>query len=123
MSRSHTSYQDFIARKATIAVPTGITTALDLPASLAPFQADIASWSCRRGRAAVFADTGLGKTRMGLAWGYEVVRHTRGRVLILAPLAVAQQTVDGWLMAQAPALAAEVLRLRALVASLQGGSA
>ena len=88
------SYRDFIARKAAIAVPTGITTALDLPAALAPFQADIASWSCRRGRAAVFADTGLGKTRMGLAWGREVVRHTRGRVLILAPLAVAQQTAD-----------------------------
>lgn len=88
------SYQDFIARKAAIAVPTGITTALDLPAALAPFQSDIASWSCRRGRAAVFADTGLGKTRMGLAWGREVVRHTRGDVLILAPLAVAQQTAD-----------------------------
>jgi superfamily II DNA or RNA helicase len=56
---------------------------------LFPFQRDIVKWALRRGRAALFADCGLGKTPMQLSWADQVP----GRVLILAPLAVAQQTV------------------------------
>jgi hypothetical protein len=56
---------------------------------LFPFQRDIVKWALRRGRAAIFADCGLGKTPMQLSWAAQVP----GRVLILAPLAVAQQTV------------------------------
>jgi hypothetical protein len=52
------------------------------------FQRDIVSWALRRGRAAVFADCGLGKTPMQLEWAHRVP----GRVLILAPLAVSGQT-------------------------------
>ena len=48
----------------------------------------------RRGRAAVFADTGLGKTLMQLSWADEVASHTGGIVLVLAPLAVSEQTIE-----------------------------
>lgn len=85
-------YDRFIAEKLIRQPPTGIMSALDPPESLFAFQRDIATWSCRRGRSAIFADTGLGKSRMQLAVGREVVRHTSGDVLILAPLAVARQT-------------------------------
>lgn len=85
-------YDEFVARKLAVVPPTGITTELDLPSSLFPFQRDLVSWACRRGRAAIFADTGLGKTAMSLSWAREVVRATGGDVLVLAPLAVAAQT-------------------------------
>lgn len=56
---------------------------------LFPHQRDLVSWALRRGRSAVFADTGLGKTAIELEWSRHVAE--RGRVLILAPLAVADQ--------------------------------
>jgi hypothetical protein len=49
-------------------------------------------WSLWKGRSAIFADCGLGKTLMQLAWAENVVRHTNRPVLILTPLAVALQT-------------------------------
>ena len=84
-----TSYHDFIASKATVAVPTGIQNSSDTPSALFDFQRDIVKWALRRGRAAIFADCGMGKTPIQLAWAAQVP----GRVLILAPLAVAPQTV------------------------------
>ena len=51
-------------------------------------------WACRKGRAALFEDCGLGKTLQYLAWAENVVRHTNGRVLIMTPLAVSAQTVQ-----------------------------
>lgn len=53
------------------------------------FQRDIVKWSLRKGRSAIFADCGLGKSFMQLEWS----RQIPGNVLILAPLAVAPQTV------------------------------
>jgi hypothetical protein len=86
-------YENFIKRKDMIATPTGIDGAeVDSP-YLFPFQRDLVRWALRRGRAAIFADTGLGKSRMQLTWADRVAAHTGGRVLILAPLAVARQTV------------------------------
>jgi len=64
----------------------------DLPSFLYPFQSDLVSWALRRGRAAIFADCGLGKTPMQLVWADQVARHANGRVLILTPLAVSFQT-------------------------------
>ncbi len=64
-----------------------------LHASLFPFQRDLVRWACRRGRAALFEECGLGKTRQQLAWADQVAQHTHQSVLILAPLAVAEQTV------------------------------
>lgn len=60
--------------------------------SLLPFQDDILGWALERERCAIFADTGLGKTAMQLRWADHHRRIHGGRVLILAPLAVARQT-------------------------------
>lgn len=87
------SYQSFISRKLETIAPAGLESPFTLPESLFPMQADLVSWALRRGRAAIFADTGLGKSRMQVAWADEVARRTGGDVMILAPLAVAAQTV------------------------------
>tara|TARA_R100001530_G_scaffold16043_7_gene14207 strand:- start:935 stop:2302 length:1368 start_codon:yes stop_codon:yes gene_type:complete len=63
------------------------------PSFLFDFQQDLVTWAIRRGRAAIFADCGLGKTPMQLVWAENVRRHTGGDVLILTPLAVAHQTL------------------------------
>jgi len=57
------------------------------------FQQDIVKWCLQKGKAAIFAGTGLGKTGMQLEWAKKVTEHTNGNVLILAPLAVSEQTV------------------------------
>lgn len=57
------------------------------------FQSDLVDWATRKGRAAIMADCGLGKTLMQLVWAQNVVEATNGNVLILAPLAVAGQIV------------------------------
>jgi len=87
------NYDDFIASKKKIEVPTGHNPG-DLNEHLFDFQHAIVTWAARRGRAAIFADTGLGKTLMQLSWAQEVQRHTGGKVLILAPLAVSEQTIE-----------------------------
>src|ERR1700739_42178 len=64
-----------------------------MPDFLFEFQAALVEWAIRKGRAAIFADCGLGKTPMQLVWAENVVRKTMRPVLILTPLAVAAQTV------------------------------
>ena len=88
------SYADFIVHKLSTTPATGIADGFSVPGSLFPHQSALTAWALRRGRAAIFADTGLGKSRMQLAWAQAVQRHTGGQVLILAPLAVAAQTVQ-----------------------------
>jgi hypothetical protein len=88
------NYTEYITRKLSTVPPTGVTGAIDLPASMFPHQRALTAWALRRGRAAIFADTGLGKSRMQLAWADAVRKHTGRPVLILAPLAVAPQTVE-----------------------------
>jgi superfamily II DNA or RNA helicase len=61
--------------------------------ALFAYQSDIVSWALRRGRAAIFAGTGLGKTLMELAWAEKVASFTGLPVLIMTPLAVAAQFV------------------------------
>lgn len=82
-------YVDFLERKRIIDPPTGLEQIPELNPMLFEFQRDIIRWALRRGRAAIFADCGLGKTAMQLEWA----KHTPGEVLILAPLAVSAQTV------------------------------
>jgi superfamily II DNA or RNA helicase len=64
-----------------------------IPDKLFDFQVALLEWATRKGRAAIFADCGLGKTFMQLAWAENVARKTGGRVLVLTPLAVSFQTV------------------------------
>ncbi|MCF8009272.1 MAG: DEAD/DEAH box helicase [Halanaerobiales bacterium] len=65
----------------------------DIHKKLFEFQKDIVQWCIRKGRAAIFADTGLGKTFMQLEWAKHIYEKIGGDILILAPLAVAEQTV------------------------------
>jgi DNA modification methylase len=83
-------YTAFLESKRLVVPSAGVDVAADaLHSALFPFQRDMVRWALRKGRAALFADTGLGKTLMQLAWA----QHTGRRVLILAPLGVARQTV------------------------------
>lgn len=88
-----TTYQEFLASKRRRPPSSGIPLgADDVDPRLFDFQRHITAWAVRRGRAAIWADTGLGKTRMQTAWLTHVLADG-GRGLILAPLAVAQQTI------------------------------
>lgn len=87
------NYQSFILDKLTRFSSVGFESNLDSP-HLFDFQNALTRWALRVGRCALFADTGLGKTRMQIAWADEIRNHTDGSVLILAPLAVAEQTVE-----------------------------
>ena len=87
------AYTQFIAGKAWADTPSGFECGILNPA-LFPFQQAAVRWALRRGRAALFEDTGLGKTLQQCEWAYRVHEHTGGDVLILAPLCVAQQTVE-----------------------------
>lgn len=84
-------YDAFLESKRITAKPVGFEAA-DIRDSLFDFQRDIVRWATRRGRAAIWAGTGLGKTAMQLEWADQVANHTHGNVLILCPLAVAEQT-------------------------------
>lgn len=83
------SYADFLARK-TNRLPDDGIEADDLPVSLFHHQTDVVRWAARKGRAATFLDTGLGKTRIQLAWA-DVMRQG-GRALVICPLSIAKQT-------------------------------
>lgn len=58
------------------------------------FQGDIVKWALRKGKACIFAGTGLGKTFMQVEWARHVEMQTKGDILIVAPLAVANQTIE-----------------------------
>lgn len=81
-------YQAFLGSKAVAHESAGIKPK-EPHEILFEFQRDIVKWALRRGRACIFADCGMGKTFMQIEWA----RQIPGNVLILAPLAVASQTV------------------------------
>lgn len=86
------NYAEFLARRAQLEDSGGFTPG-DLPAHLFDYQTALVEWAVRHGRAGIFADCGLGKTPMALAWAEQVHRHTGKPVLLLTPLAVGQQIV------------------------------
>lgn len=90
--RNNLSYDAFLDAKTQVGSEYGFAPSW-MPDKLFPFQVALVDWACRKGRAAVFADCGLGKTFIQLTWAENVCRKTVGRVLILTPLAVAFQTV------------------------------
>lgn len=85
----------FLAGKRPTVPDAGFRVAPDtLHADLLPHQRAIVAWALRKGRCAVWADTGLGKAFIALEWSRQLLAHGHAkRVLILAPLAVAQQFV------------------------------
>jgi hypothetical protein len=86
------SYSDFIERKSQ-ADQFGGFEPLWMPEFLYDFQSVLVDWAIRKGKAALFADCGLGKSPMQLVWAENVVRHTNKPVLIATPLAVSYQLV------------------------------
>ena len=87
------AYRDLIARKRVAAVPTGLTHRVELNDGLFDHQRVSTEFALRAGRAALFLDTGLGKTACAFEWGRVVVEATNRPVLMLAPLGVVQQHV------------------------------
>jgi hypothetical protein len=88
------NYNEFIKSKNFKSIPAGFCDVDLSGCPLFDYQADIVRWALRRGKAAIFADTGLGKTIMQLCWADQVAKKTGRPVLILAPLAVSDQTIS-----------------------------
>jgi hypothetical protein len=86
-------YEQFVRQKSQLDVESGFEPTF-MPDFLFPFQQKLIGWSLRKGRAALFEDCGLGKTVQEMVWAQNVHEHTGLPVLILTPLAVAQQFVD-----------------------------
>jgi len=87
------TYSAFIKDKEAETIDSGFDPIKEFyPSDLLPHEDACITWACKRGRSALFLDTGLGKTLCQLTWADQVVRHTDGYVLILAPLAVSHQT-------------------------------
>lgn len=85
-------YQDFLSQKTHLSGDYGFKPVF-LPDILFPFQQHLVDWALLKGRAAIFADCGLGKSLMSLVWCRNVVEHTNGRTLIVTPIAVGHQFV------------------------------
>ena len=86
-----TTYDEFLAAKALSTPREGRTVSpVDVHPMLHPWQADLVTWAVETGRAAIWADTGLGKTMMQLEWAR---LSAEVGALVVAPLAVCQQTV------------------------------
>lgn len=89
-----TDYAAFLKSKDYRIDPAGFEIDVDaVHPVLYPFQADIVRWAVKLGRAAIFADCGLGKSFMQIEWARQIQARTGGRVLFVAPLAVAAQTI------------------------------
>lgn len=86
------TYADFLQRKLQLGGNHGFAPVW-MPGFLFDFQSALVEWALLKGRAAIFADCGLGKTPMQLVWAENVVRRTHKAVLVLTPLAVGQQTI------------------------------
>lgn len=84
-------YKEFIEGKSQGNTDAGFEPSF-MPDFLFDFQKSLVEWAVRKGRAAIFADCGLGKTPMQLVFAENVSRHTDKPVLILTPLAVSFQT-------------------------------
>ena len=87
-------YAAFLENKKPTFESSGIAVNEDnLNPLLFQFQKDIVRWALAKGKAAIFAGTGLGKTIMQLEWSNQIHTKTGLSVLILAPLAISSQTV------------------------------
>ena len=85
-------YQEFLKEKSQLSGNYGFKP-LWIPDFLYDFQKYLVDWSINKGRSAIFADCGLGKTPIQLVIAENIVRKTNKKVLIVTPLSVAYQTV------------------------------
>ena len=87
------NYEEFLSNKRFVLESSGfdINTS-ELNPMLFQYEKDVVRWALKKGKACIFSDCGTGKTAMQLEWAQKVHEHTDGMILILAPLAVAEQT-------------------------------
>lgn len=91
---SNYTYDEFLAKKEVVIGDSGFEVSdEELSPDLFDYQKDIVKWALRKGKTALFEDTGLGKTIQQLQWAHSVAKHTNKPVMIFAPLAVSKQTV------------------------------
>lgn len=89
------NYEDFLSTKRHIFEPSGFDIEINLlNDKLFDFQRDIVKWALKKGKCALFMDTGLGKTICQLEWANQICIKENASVLILAPLAVSRQTAQ-----------------------------
>lgn len=87
------TYEEFLKTKDLERIEAGFKIAKSrLNDALFPFQRDIVAWALQKGKAAIFSDCGTGKTLMQLEFSDKVCKHTKGNALVIAPLAVVEQT-------------------------------
>jgi len=86
-------YEEFIRSKSQWNSRCGVDPG-ELPGWLYDFQAYLVEWALSQGRAAIFADCGMGKTAMQLAWAQRIIEVTNKPVLIVTPIAVGAQTIQ-----------------------------
>ena len=92
MTTQTSDYRGFLDRKTHLGNQSGFSP-IFMPDFLFPFQRALTTWAIEKGRCAIFADCGLGKTPMQLVWAQNVVEKTCKPVLVLTPLSVGAQTV------------------------------
>ena len=92
MGKGNVDYATFLQGKTHLGTSDGFRP-LWMPSFLFDFQEALVAWAIQKGRAAIFADCGLGKTPMQLVWAENVIRKENKPVLILTPLAVSYQTI------------------------------
>ena len=87
------TYEEFLRTKEQETIQAGFDVERsELNKNLFPFQADLVVWALKKGKAAIYADCGCGKTIIQLEFAHQVHRKVGGRSLIIAPLAVVGQT-------------------------------
>jgi hypothetical protein len=92
--KTNISYDEFLEKKEVNIQDSGFEVSdEELSPYLFDYQKDIIKWALRKGKSALFEDTGLGKTIQQLQWATSVHKHTNKPVMIFAPLAVSKQTV------------------------------
>lgn len=86
-------YKEFLDNKRFVLESSGFDIdKAELNCKLFDYEKDVVRWALKKGKACIFSDCGTGKTAMQLEWAWQVHKHTGGKILILAPLAVAEQT-------------------------------
>ena len=86
------NYEEFIKSKSQLGTYDGFDATF-IPDYLFDFQKELVTWSLKKGRAAIFADCGLGKTPIQLVWAKNILIKENKNVLIVTPLAVSYQTI------------------------------